>query len=123
MRRHRRNMLTWLRTGAPDFAWVHQRHDRLDGVVLGRPGHAFVHLGPIIAPSTDTAMRLLRAALAASRPSPVIVDAADARPRFRDGLQALGFAPQRPFARMYRGTGRPAGDSSHLFAIIGPEFG
>jgi predicted N-acetyltransferase YhbS len=119
----RRHMLTWLREGAPELAWVHQRHDRLDGIVLGRPGHTFVHLGPIIAASTDTAMRLLRAALAASGTAPVIIDAADAHASFRGGLEALGFTAQRPFARMYRGAARPAGDPSHLFAIIGPEFG
>lgn len=119
----RRGMLTWLREGAPELAWVHERHGRLDGVVLGRPGHAFVHLGPIVAAGTDTAMRLLQAALAASDGAPVIVDAADGHASFRDGLEALGFTAQRPFARMYRGVAHPAGEPSHLFAIIGPEFG
>ena len=119
----RRGMLTWLRQRAPELAWFHQRHDRLDGAVLGRPGHAFVHLGPVIAASTDTALRLLRAALAAAGPRPVIIDAPDSHASFRDGLEAIGFTAQRPFARMYRGRSRPAGEPSHLFAIIGPEFG
>jgi hypothetical protein len=119
----RRGMLTWLREGAPQLAWVHQRGNQVDGVVLGRPGHAFAQLGPIIAASTDMALRLLQAALAHSGPTPVIVDAADAHTSFRDRLEAVGFTAQRPFARMYRGDARPAGDPSRLFAIIGPEFG
>lgn len=116
-------MLSWLREGAPELAWVRIRGGRLEGVALGRHGHGFTHLGPIVAASTDTALRLLRAALAAAGHAPVIVDATDAHASFRDGLEALGFTAQRPFARMYRGAARPVGDASSLFAIIGPEFG
>lgn len=119
----RRAMLTWLREGAPELAWVMDRAGRIDGLVLGRRGHGFTQLGPVVATNTDTALRLLRAALAAAGHGPVIVDAADARASFRGGLEALGFTAQRPLARMYRGTARPGGDPTGLFAIIGPEFG
>ena len=42
---------------------------------------------------------------------------------WRVAVEALGFTPQRPFARMYRGAWRPAGDASLLFGSIGAEFG
>lgn len=119
----RRAMLMWLRDGAPEMAWVAERGGRLEGVVLGRRGHVFQQLGPIVASSTDAALRLLRAALSSVGAAPVIVDAPDAHASFRDGLEALGFTAQRPFSRMYRGPARPAAEPATLFAIIGPEFG
>lgn len=119
----RRAMVTWLREGAPELAWVAERNGRIEGAVLGRHGHAFIHLGPIVAISTDVALRLLHAALAQTGAAAVIVDATDNHASFRDGLESLGFTAQRPFARMYRGEARPKGDGAGLFAIIGPEFG
>ncbi len=116
-------MLEWLQDGAPEFAWVADGADGLEGAVLGRHGHAACHLGPVIASSTDVALGLVRACLASHADRPFFLDVVDARPRWRTGVEALGFDPQRPFARMYRGAWRPRGDARLLFAGIGPEFG
>ena len=119
----RRAMLAWLQGGAPDLAWVYDGADGIDGVVLGRPGYAAVHLGPVVAPSTDVAAALLRAALPTQAEHAVIVDVADDRRGWREAVEALGFRAERPFTRMYRGEWRPPADPTRLFAIIGAEFG
>ncbi len=45
----RRAMLEWLWAGAPQYAWVARDGEQLVGYVLGRSGHLFEHLGPVIA--------------------------------------------------------------------------
>ncbi len=119
----RRAMLAWLLAGAPDLAWVSGETRRVTGFALGRRGHAFTHLGPVIGASNDAAAALVGAAIARHPERPMVVDAADGLAGWRERLGTLGFDAQRPFARMYRGAWRPAGDASRLFAIIGPEFG
>jgi ribosomal protein S18 acetylase RimI-like enzyme len=116
-------MLAWLREGAPELAWVSQGAATIDGFVLGRRGHAFSHIGPVIASSPEVAVRLVRTCIARHPDQRLIIDIADARPGWRVAVEALGFTPQRPFARMYRGAWRPAGDASLLFGSIGAEFG
>ncbi|BCS32171.1 acetyltransferase [Luteitalea sp. TBR-22] len=119
----RRALLAWLIEGAPDLAWVHEGPAGIDGVLLGRPGHQFTHLGPVVAPSTGVALGLLRSCLASAAPPAIVIDIVGGRASWRDGLEALGFTAQRPFTRMYRGDGRPVADPARLFAIVGPEFG
>lgn len=119
----RRVLLTWLLEGAPELAWVHEGRSGVDGVLLGRPGHQFTQVGPVLAPSTGVAMDLLRACLSTARIQATVIDTMDGHASWRDGLEALGFTAQRPFTRMYRGDGRPSSAPARLFAIVGPEFG
>ena len=119
----RRAMLAWLQDGAPELAWVYDGDRGIEGAVLGRPGYAAIHLGPVIAPSTDVAAALVRAVLSAQAEHAVMIDVADDRAGWRQAVEALGFQAQRPFTRMYRGDWRPSADLTRLFAIIGPEFG
>lgn len=119
----RRAMLQWLQDGAPHLAWVCDGDGAIEGAVLGRPGYAAFHLGPVLASSTDIAIALVRAVLTTEAEHAVIVDAADDRQGWREALEALGFRAQRPFTRMYRGDWCPQGDATRLFAIIGAEFG
>ena len=82
-----------------------------------------MHLGPLVAASSDAAIALLTAPLTACRDRDVFVDVADSQAGWRLVLDSLGFQPQRPFTRMYRGAPPLAADERRLFAIIGPEFG
>lgn len=119
----RRAMLSWLLAGAPELAWVVDGTRGLEGAVLGRHGHDASHLGPVIATTPGVALDLVRACVVAQPSLAFFVDAADGRPGWRANLEALGFEPQRPFTRMYRGATPPAADATRLFAIIGAEFG
>ncbi len=116
-------MLAWLWQGAPDLAWVSEADGVLDGLLLGRPGHACAHLGPLIAASADVALDLVRSCVGRHAKQPFVMDVVDGRPAWRDDVAALGFESQRPFARMYRGAWRPLARTDLVFAVIGPEFG
>jgi GNAT superfamily N-acetyltransferase len=119
----RSRMLQWLQSGAPQLAWVSAGPRGIDGVVLGRTGHAAVHLGPLVASSTDVADALVRAVLSAAGEHALIIDIADDHTGWREMVEALGFRAERAFTRMYRGDWRPPADPGRLFAIIGAEFG
>jgi len=120
----RAEMLRWLGEGAPAYAhvWEDEATGQVGGFALGRHGHDFEHLGPVVAPAQDVATALASAALArvpAERRG--VVDAADAHAGWTAWLSGRGFEPQRPFTRMFRGVPRVL--SPEIFAIIGPEFG
>jgi GNAT superfamily N-acetyltransferase len=119
----RSRLLTWLADGAPEYAWVSRTADGLEGFALGRHGHTFEHIGPIIAPDAETARLLVGRCLAARDDRPFVVDAPDHHPPWQAWLRDAGFAVQRPFARMYRGTHLHPGLPDQYFASIGPEFG
>jgi predicted N-acetyltransferase YhbS len=119
----RRAMLEWLWAGAPEYAWVAFNGERLAGYVLGRSGHLFEHLGPIIADDAGTAARLLTTCLPSRADRAFVVDAPLDQVEWRRFLASTGFVEQRPFFRMSRGRPAPAGLPANLFATVGPEFG
>jgi GNAT superfamily N-acetyltransferase len=115
-------MLQWLATRAPRYAWVEQSGDGI-GFALGRPGHRFEHVGPVVATSPTVARRLVARCLAEVGTRPVIIDAPDAQPGWHAWLHTVGFTTQRPFSRMYRGVPTVPACGHDLFASIGAEFG
>jgi ribosomal protein S18 acetylase RimI-like enzyme len=119
----RRALLEWLWQGAPAYAWVARDGERLVGYVLGRSGHLFEHLGPVIADDAGTAARLLTACLPSRADRAFVVDAPLDQVQWRRFLADTGFVEQRPFFRMSRGRPAPAGLPANLFATVGPEFG
>ncbi len=119
----RRAVLEWCWRTAPEYAWVDVADGRIAGFVLGRHGHHFEQVGPLVAADEDTAARLLAAALPHAADRPVCIDVPDAHAHWRDGLLAGGFVLQRSFTRMVRGDLQHPGEPSHVFAIAGPEFG
>jgi predicted N-acetyltransferase YhbS len=120
---NRSRMLRWLADGAPEYAWVYRSPQGVDGFALGRHGHDFEHLGPIVATRLDVAQALVAACLARQPDRRFILDAPDDQPSWQAWLRDAGFAPQRPFARMYRGVLTHHGRPDLTFASIGPEFG
>jgi GNAT superfamily N-acetyltransferase len=116
-------VLEWCWRAAPEYAWVHGMDGSIDGFVLGRHGHDFEQIGPLVASGEDVARRLLPAALAQVGDRPVCIDAPDAHAIWVDGLLSSGFVLQRPFTRMVRGELRHPGDPLQVYAITGPEFG
>jgi GNAT superfamily N-acetyltransferase len=120
---NRLSVLQWCWRTAPAYAWVHPEGSGIKGFVLGRHGHDFEQIGPLVAADEDVAGRLLAAALAQVGDRPVCVDVPDAHAHWRDGLLSQGFVLQRPFTRMVRGTLRHPGEPSQVYAITGPEFG
>ena len=115
-------MLRWMWEGAPEYAWVALAGGRPAGFVLGRHGHAFEHLGPIVAPGAGMARDLAAACLHGGVEHAFVVDVPVEPAGWVSSLDALGFRVQRPLIRMATGTARLPGDASQ-FAILGPEFG
>jgi len=93
-----------------------------NGFVLGRDGREALQIGPLVARDEETAMELLRSALAAV-PAPLHVDVVDHAPKLQQWLQAHGFAFQRPFTRMVHGGERAPGNEKLVYLVAGPELG
>jgi ribosomal protein S18 acetylase RimI-like enzyme len=119
----RAKLLERLADDAPEYAWVLQDENRLQGYVFGRHGFLREHIGPMVAESTVVAEQLLDACLSATPERGVFLDAPDDQPHWRAALVERGFAIERPFLRMYRGPLNAAGQPSLVYAITGPEFG
>jgi hypothetical protein len=120
----RMSLLRELKNRAREAAWLSTRHGRVAGFCLGRHGSRFQQLGPIVAETLDEAIALCQVGLAAWHDQPVVVDVPVSQGTFLDWLRGLGFAVQRPFTRMVRGTPLPWTEAvGHTFAICGPEYG
>ena len=117
----RTGMLRWMFDGTPDLAWYAGKQDNLEGFVLGRRGHLFDHIGPVVARDVAVAQALTRAALGATSRA-VVIDATLHVPAWREWLHSIGFRQHRELIRMSRGT-PPTAEVERQFAILGPEFG
>ncbi|MPZ20488.1 MAG: GNAT family N-acetyltransferase [Luteitalea sp.] len=117
----RRWLLDAFRRDAPEYAWVGGQ-EHIDGYLFGRRGHAFEHLGPLVARDEATARELVAACVSTHPDRPFILDV-PRRTSWAHWLDTLQFTVQRPFIRMYRGNDRPLERTDHVFAIVGPEFG
>lgn len=119
----RASVLDALRQRRPDLAWVATRSDgAVVGYSLGRDGHSFTQVGPILAQSDGIAQSLAAHALGRLSGKRVIIDAFDDKSAFTRWLSDHGFTLQRPFIRMYRGS-PPPGSPAPQYAIAGPELG
>jgi len=108
----------------PGNSWI-ARVDATNEVVgyaLGRDGRESRQIGPLFARSEDLAIALASRALTALSGT-VYIDVADRHVSLNAWLAAQGFAPQRPFSRMYKGRNQAFDDPESVFAIAGPELG
>jgi GNAT superfamily N-acetyltransferase len=107
---------------APQLAWIAESDGSPSGYLLGRSGHDFDQLGPLVASGPEEAATLTAAALGAvSRRA--VIDVPVERESFREWLMSCGFQPQRPFTRMTCGPLAHRRCPNALFATLGPEFG
>jgi len=120
---NRSSLLQWMLENAPEFAYLIEDESIIKGYVMGRYGHDFIHIGPIIAQNLSLAKELVIAVLNKCAGRPVILDILHFEPEWIAWLKDIGFTEQRNFIRMFRGTNRFKGVPENQFAIIGPEFG
>jgi GNAT superfamily N-acetyltransferase len=119
----RRVLLEWTLEGAPEYAFIIKEKNEIHGYCLGREGYIFTHIGPVIAKNLSVAKDLVLAVLNNNIGRAVIVDVLHFDPGWINWLTSMGFAEQRSFIRMYRGSNRFPGMPEKQFAILGPEFG
>jgi GNAT superfamily N-acetyltransferase len=117
----RRMLLKTLHTRAPEYAWAIGDAE-IEGYLLGRQGHSFEHLGPLVARDEQSARALVSTCLAAHADRSFLIDV-PMRVSWVDWLASIGFVAQRPFTRMCRGTRSFDERVDRIFAITGPEFG
>jgi hypothetical protein len=117
-------LLAYLHGCQPGCAWIAEngRTGGLEGFVLGRPGRATLHIGPLIARDPDTATALAARAIALGS-APVSIDVPNGQSVFLQRLTLAGFAPLRPFTRMLRSANPGPAGADTMFAIAGPELG
>lgn len=119
----RQPILEWMWEGASRYAFIAEEKNEVQGYCLGRNGHNFIHIGPIIAKNLEIAKDLVSATLNNCMGRSVILDILHFEPAWREWLISVGFAEQRPLIRMYRGSNRFPGVPERQYAILGPEFG
>jgi len=119
----RGNVLAWMLEGAPEYGFVTRQSGKITGYVLGRHGHEFEHLGPIVAADASLAVELARTCLAACPGKAFVIDSASHADEWHSFLERSGFHEQRPYIRMYRGSELAFDLRGQQFAILGPEFG
>ncbi len=120
---NRQLLLEWMQEGAPQFAFVMEEKNVVQGYCLGRHGYNFMHIGPVIAKKVSIAKGLVSAALNNCIGKAVILDITHFDPEWKDWLISIGFTEQRPLIRMYRGSNNFSSLPEKQFAILGPEFG
>lgn len=122
----RRDLLDALHARTPHLSFSVRRDGAWRGGCLGRTGHNYVQIGPMVAETPADARALLSAARQALAGCAVAIDVPESQPEFLAAVQAAGFLPQRAFTRMrLTREGRDNGPLARgsLFAIAGPELG
>ncbi len=119
----RQSLLEWMLKGAPELAFIVEENNEIQGYCLGRHGHDFTQVGPVVARNCRVAKDLVSAALFNCVDQLLILDAMHFNREWMEWLRSIGFTEQRPFIRMYRGSNSFPGLPEKQFAILGPEFG
>ena len=120
---NRAPILRALWSAAPTLCHVLETRGAITGYAFGRPGTNFTQIGPLVAASSDDALRLTHAALRPLTGKPALLDIPDAQSALRAFLADAGFTEERAFTRIFRGPNRTPGNPQHLFAAGGPEIG
>jgi GNAT superfamily N-acetyltransferase len=96
---------------------------KADGYGLLREGSRAWYLGPVTAEHPDVAEEIIRHLLAQAGNRAVFWDALDANTPATSLARSLGFKPQRPLLRMFRGDDPGGGEFELQFAIVDPAVG
>jgi GNAT superfamily N-acetyltransferase len=120
---NRAGILCALQRNAPSLALFAEFNHEVKGFCLGRTGHQYTQIGPVIADSLEIARDLLLSALQTCAHQPVILDNASHHPGWNQLLRDLGFMEQRPFIRMHLGEFSFPEHHARQYAIAGPEIG
>ncbi len=116
-------LLRWIWSGAAEYAFIVKENNAILGYCLGRNGHNYTQIGPVVANDMGIAQQLVSAALMSYEGKPIVMDVLHNNAKWLTWLASLGFTEQRPFVRMYRGSNRFPGITEKQFAGGGPEYG
>ncbi len=116
-------MLKALANGSA-HALIHREHGEVKGYGLLRPGTRAHYIGPVVAATAQIGCQLVSELAAQAPPGqPIYWDIFDDNTEAVELAKVLGFTPQRPFLRMFRGHNTCPGDPRRQFAIGDPATG
>lgn len=118
-------LLASLLKRAPECAWIVKDAPLIHGYCLGRPGHHYQQLGPLVAGDRDTARELVAHCLTNFDGKAVAIDVPRLDGEWLAWLESVGFLEVRSFVRMFRRGPRcteTPGLPALQYAIAGPEF-
>ena len=93
------------------------------GYGLLREGSRALYLGPVVADTTDGAIRLVRTLLEGNHDNAIFWDIPDRQSSAVSWAAENGFKAQRSLTRMFLGGNVVPGLHEKVFAIAGPEIG
>jgi hypothetical protein len=96
---------------------------RVNGFGFTRKGARAVYLGPVVAENQSAAGALLKSLLQPLARRRVFWDIPDHQASTLDLARRLGFHPQRPLLRMFRGGRNVPGKPEWIHALAAPEIG
>lgn len=99
------------------------RDGSIDAFGMMREGSRARYLGPVVASSPEVGVELLNGLAAQNAGQATYWDIPDGNAAARAVATRLGFTPQRPLLRMYRGPNDRLGNRRHYFAIADPAIG
>ena len=120
---NRSQLIEYLLTNYTAKAWMLKLNNRVTGIILGRNGNKYHHIGPVAVENTGDAKVLITKALQDLVHQPIVVDVLNDQVELITWLQSIGFLKQREFIRMYKDENLFPGDIKKQFLICGPEFG
>lgn len=107
----------------PEKSWMVRKDGKISGIALGRRGHKYHHIGPVVAEDGKEVKALIKAALEEIGQQPAVMDVLFDKHHLIGWLESIGFKPQRMFTRMFKKHNPFQGDINKQFLICGPEFG
>ena len=119
----RPSLIKYMLSRYPQKAWMIKTNNLITGMLLGRAGNKFHHIGPVLASNINNAKCLIETALKELKYQPVLVDVLSDKNELITWLNTNGFTAQRKFVRMYKGENLFPGNNGNQYLICGPEFG
>ncbi len=116
-------LIKYLLSEYPQKAWMIKRNNLIAGIVLGRAGNKYHHIGPVFAANIIDAKNLINSVLNELKNKSVVVDVMCEKKNLIGWLKLNGFSTQRKFVRMYKEQNLFPGNVRNQYLICGPEFG
>jgi GNAT superfamily N-acetyltransferase len=107
----------------PELCFVSRSAAGIDGYIIAREGSNAIQVGPWLARDTGVAEGLLRPVFRAVAGKTAFIDVPATNPPGQALMKQINFSVQRGYMRMFLGTNRYPGRSSHVFSTSGAEKG
>ncbi len=120
---NRSRLITWLHQEFSKNAWVLKRNDGIAGIVMGREGRNYNHIGPVMASGFNDAAMLIKKLINQFNHKPIVADVLNDKEEVIKWLNDIGFSKQRTFVRMHQNDNPWPGNPKQQYLICGPEFG